>query len=207
MVKVKICGLQTMADAAAVNSALPDYAGFIFVQGRRRYIEPGEAERIRRKLSPSIRSVGVFLNAPIDMIISVVGAVNLDGIQLHGDESNAYIRALRARLAEKFPGAEYLIIKAFRIEEREDLDEVRQSEADLVLLDGGAGNGKTFDWSLIRGLERPFLLAGGLRPENVREAVKKTRPYGVDVSTGVETYGRKDPEKIRSFMKNAREIV
>lgn len=207
MIKVKICGLQTMADAAAVNRTLPDFAGFIFVQGRKRYIEPGEAEKIRRNLAPGIRSIGVFLNAPIDMILSVAGTVNLDGIQLHGEESNAYIRELKERLAEKFPGAEYLIIKAFRILEPSDLAHAKRSEADLILLDSGAGTGKTFDWSLVRNLERPFLLAGGLKPENVSEAIRKTRPYGVDVSTGVETGGRKDPDKIKHFMINARGTI
>lgn len=207
MIKVKICGLQTMADAAAVNRTLPDFAGFIFVQGRKRYIEPGEAEKIRRNLAPGIRSIGVFLNAPIDMILSVAGTVNLDGIQLHGEESNAYIRELKERLAEKFPGAEYLIIKAFRILEPSDLAQAKRSEADLILLDSGAGTGKTFDWSLVRNLERPFLLAGGLKPENVSEAIRKTRPYGVDVSTGVETGGRKDPDKIKHFMINARGTI
>lgn len=204
MIKVKICGLQTMADAAAVNRALPDFAGFIFVQGRKRYIEPGEAERIRRHLMPGIRSIGVFLNAPIEMILSVLAAVNLDGIQLHGEESNAYIRELKARIAGRFPGAEYLIIKAFRVAAREDLIAARKSEADLVLLDSGAGTGRTFNWALVRDMERPFLLAGGLTPENVAPAIRKVRPYGVDVSSGVETGGRKDPEKIRHFMINAR---
>jgi phosphoribosylanthranilate isomerase len=207
MVKVKICGLQTIADVEAVNRAMPDYAGFIFVPGRRRYIEPGDAERIRRHLSPGIRSVGVFLNAPIEMILSVLEAVNLDVIQLHGEESNVYIRELRKCLSGKFPGAEYLIIKAFRVVEQEDLEPARHSEADLILLDAGAGGGETFDWQLIGDMERPYFLAGGLRPENVRAAIGKLHPYGVDVSSGVETGGRKDPEKIRHFMINAREIL
>jgi len=207
MIKIKICGLQTMADVISVNRTMPDYAGFIFVPGRSRYIEPGEAERLRRGLAPGIRSIGVFLNAPIRMILSVLETVNLDGIQLHGEESNAYIRELRKCLSEKFPGADYLIIKAFRILEKEDLEPARHSEADIILLDSGAGTGRTFDWTLIRDMERPYFLAGGLRPDNVARAIGRLHPYGLDVSTGVETGGRKDPEKILHFMINARGTI
>ncbi|MBR2275110.1 MAG: phosphoribosylanthranilate isomerase [Lachnospiraceae bacterium] len=198
--KVKICGLRTREDAEAVNEVQPDFAGFIFVEGRKRYIVPEKAEKIRRTLAPGIRSVGVFLDDPIEKIISYHRACPFDLIQLHGAENNDYIEELREELGG-IP-----IIKAFRIDSKEAVTRVSSCTADYLLLDNGiGGTGERFDWSLIQGLTVPFFLAGGISAENVGEAVRLLDPFGVDVSSSLETDGRKDPKKLREFMAIVRE--
>ena len=118
-------------------------------------------------------------------------------MQLHGNEDDAYLAALR-----EITGAQ--IIKAFRIRTQADVQTAKQSAADIILLDSGTGTGKVFDWTLLSGITRPYLLAGGLNPENAAEAVVTLHPAGVDVSSGVETDSRKDPEKIRAFVRAVR---
>ena len=201
MTKVKICGLRTLDDIMAVNEAEPDYAGFIFVPSRRRYIEPDQAKILQKKLDHRICPVGVFVNEKQETIKDVVTLCDIHTVQLHGQESNEQIDGLRHIL----PGIQ--IIKAFRIDSARDMEEVMSSHADLVLLDHGiGGTGERFDWSLIRDCGRPFILAGGLSWENVGQAIRNTHPYAVDVSSSLETAGHKDPEKIRQFMEVVREL-
>ncbi len=203
---VKICGLQREEDAEAVNAAKPEYAGFVFAEGRRRTITPAEAAAIRKKLDPGIRTVGVFVDQPAGEIVSLVDSGILDAVQLHGCETDEDIRAIREQAHfRRGPGR---IIKAFRVENREDVDRANRSAADLVLLDNGSGGtGEAFDHTLLEGIRRPFILAGGLSPDNVKEILESSGTlvqrylYGVDVSSGVETEGRKDPEKIRNFVQ------
>lgn len=200
MVRIKICGLRRPEDIEAVNTHRPDLCGFIFAKGRRRYIEPETAARLRADLYPSVRSVGVFVNSPVEEILETVRSVGLDMIQLHGQESEEMIRELKAR-------TDLPVIKAFSIAGTEDLRTAAASSADLILLDSGkGGTGKAFDWSLLRQMQRPFILAGGLSPENLEEAARTIRPYAVDISSGVETDGWKDPGKIGACMDIIRRI-
>lgn len=204
-VRIKICGLRTREDVDAVNAVLPEYTGFIFDPSRRRYIPPKRAEQLRKRLDPRIRPVGVFVDAGVQEILNVLQVCRLDAVQLHGRENNAYIAELRRQARAAFPERELLIIKAFRVDSREDVCTAEASSADLILLDHGpGGTGETFDWTLLADCTRPFILAGGLAPDNVQDAIAKCRPWGVDASSSLETDGRKDPEKIRCFAEKVR---
>jgi phosphoribosylanthranilate isomerase len=197
MTLVKICGITRDIDIHYVNEAGPDMVGFILCQGFRRTVDPEDAKRMRESLRGPIGSVGVFMDQPVEEVVGIADHIGLDMIQLHGSESDDYIRILKGR-------TDKTVIKAFRIEGREDVTAARDSAADLVLLDGGTGDGRTFDWSIIEGFGRDYILAGGLTPQNVGEAVRTLRPYAVDTSSGVETEQFKDENKIGAFIKAAR---
>ena len=200
-VKIKICGLMRPEDIDAVNEYRPDLAGFILARGRRRSLTDQQMRELVRALRPEIQSAAVFLDQDPAWIAELAAQDLMDVIQLHGQESNEEIRFLRENTDKK-------IIKAFRIEKADDIRTVQESEADLVLLDSGAGGtGEVFDWSLIRQIHRPYILAGGLDPENVRAALEQMHPYAVDVSSGVETAHCKDSEKIRQFIHIVRETA
>ena len=198
-VRIKICGLMRPQDIDMVNEVCPDIAGFILASGRRRTVTPEQMRELTGRLKPEIRSAAVFLDQDIRWIADLAEGGLMDIIQLHGHEGNEEIRYLRSR-------TDKTVIKAFRIDTAEDIRRAEDSEADLVLLDHGAGGtGQAWDWSLLTGMKRPFILAGGLDPENVQEAVRKTQPFGVDVSSGVETDGCKDREKILRFVRAVRQ--
>ena len=198
-VRIKICGLMRPQDIDMVNEVCPDIAGFILASGRRRTVTPERMREMTDRLKPEIRSAAVFLDQDIRRIADLAEEGLMDIIQLHGHEGNEEIRYLRSRTKKT-------IIKAFRIDSAEDIRRAENSEADLVLLDHGAGGtGQAWDWSLLTGMKRPFILAGGLDPENVQEAVRKMQPFGVDVSSGVETDGCKDREKILRFVRTVRQ--
>ena len=198
-VRIKICGLMRPQDIDMVNEICPDIAGFILASGRRRTVTPEQMRELTGRLKPEIRSAAVFLDQDIRWIADLAAEGLMDIIQLHGHEGNEEIRYLRSR-------TDKTVIKALRIDSAEDIRRAEDSEADLVLLDHGAGGtGQAWDWSLLTGMKRPFILAGGLDPENVQEAVRKTQPFGVDVSSGVETDGCKDREKILRFVRAVRQ--
>ena len=198
-VRIKICGLMRPQDIDMVNEVCPDIAGFILASGRRRTVTPEQMRELTGRLKPEIRSAAVFLDQDIRWIADLAAEGLMDIIQLHGHEGNEEIRYLRSR-------TDKTVIKAFRIDTAEDIRRAEDSEADLVLLDHGAGGtGQAWDWSLLTGMKRPFILAGGLDSENVQEAVRKTQPFGVDVSSGVETDGCKDREKILRFVRTVRQ--
>lgn len=199
MTLVKICGLTRPEDAAAANSARPDMVGFVFYGPSRRCVTREAADAIASALDPSIRRVGVFVDEDPLVVADIVGSGTADVIQLHGSEDDAYIRGLR-RLADA------PIVKAFLVRDARDIEAAGSSEADAVLLDAGMGSGRTFDWSLLEGMGRDYILSGGLDPLNVADAVAGLRPFGVDVSSGVETGGRKDPEKMRMFVEAVRSV-
>ena len=198
MTKIKICGLSRGCDIAAVNELLPDYAGFVFAPQSRRYVPPAVAAKFKAQLSPAISAVGVFVNEDICSVARLLGDGVADIAQLHGDEDEEYVRRLKNLTGKP-------VIKAFRIGGAEDVERARQSAADYVLLDSGAGGGKLFDWSLLRDIGRPYFLAGGLSPANVRLAIRTFRPFAVDVSSGVETDGLKDKTKMAAFVAAVRE--
>lgn len=198
MTKIKICGLSRSCDADFVNAAMPDYAGFVFFEKSKRFVTAQQAKELRQKIDSAIPTVGVFVRAPQEQIVSLCRAGSIQIVQLHGGESPEFIESLRKQL----PGVP--VWQAFLVRSAEDLAAARQSTADLVLLDNGFGTGEPFDWSLVSGVSRPFLLAGGLTPQNIPQAIERFHPYAVDISSGVETNGKKDAEKIRLAVAAAR---
>ncbi len=192
--KIKICGLSRPQDIEYANRYMPDYIGFVFAAKSKRYVTPQLAAELKAQLDPPIQAVGVFVNASEDLITELVHSHTIDVVQLHGQENNHYIEELRQQVTCP-------IIQAFRISTSQDIEVAKASAADFILLDNGAGGtGQTFDWSLIEQVDRPFFLAGGLTPENVRSAIGLCTPYGVDTSSGVETDGLKDEQKIKAFI-------
>ncbi|MDU7336687.1 MAG: phosphoribosylanthranilate isomerase [Clostridium sp.] len=192
MTKIKICGIFCPCDADYVNKAMPDYAGFVFYEKSHRNVTMQQAEQLRKCIHSSIPAVGVFVNAPQEQIATLCHEGVIQIIQLHGGESKEYIDELKLRI----PGVP--IWQAFRVRAIEDLQMAEKSTADLILLDNGYGTGEAFDWSLISGMSRPFVLAGGLTPQNIPQAIARFAPFMVDISSGVETDKQKDPVKILS---------
>ena len=197
MTKIKICGLMSAQDARFANEVRPDFAGMILSAGFRRSVSAETAAAIRAALDPQIPAVGVFVDAPAADIAAFVTSGIIQIVQLHGHEDAAYLAALRQM-------TDVPVWQAFRIRNAEDVRQAEQSAADTVLLDSGTGTGKAFDWSLLSGITRPYFLAGGLNPENAADAVGTLHPAGVDVSSGVETDGRKDFQKMRAFVRAVR---
>lgn len=197
MTKIKLCGLSRLCDIEAANELKPEYIGFVFAPKSRRYVTPEKASELKKKLCSDISAVGVFVNESIDNVANLLNNGIIDIAQLHGTESEDYINRLR-KLTDK------PIIKAFCIETRQDIADAEKCSADYILLDSGAGTGTVFDWELIKSIERPYFLAGGLDTHNVSEAVKALKPYAVDVSSGIETGGFKDKTKMAAFVSAVR---
>ncbi|WP_406532599.1 phosphoribosylanthranilate isomerase [Methanobrevibacter sp.] len=196
MVKIKICGLRRLEDVEMVNRHKPDYIGFVFADSKRK-VSHEFAAHMKDNLSSDIISVGVFVDAEIDEIVELFGDGVIDIAQLHGSESEDYIRNLKERTDYKLK-----IINAIEMSDELDLLEYDNSIADYLLLDSGKGSGKTFDWSLIRDdLDKEFFLAGGIDVSNVGEAIRKFNPYAIDLSSSLETDGFKDESKIRAIME------
>lgn len=202
MSKIKICGLRRQQDIQAVNAAKPDFGGFVIeVPKSPRCVSKEQVRELAAGLDPEILPVGVFVNAPAELVAELLNEGTLAMAQLHGQEDETYIRSLR-KLTEK------PLIKAFSVRSAEDIEQARGSLADYVLLDqGSGGTGKTFDWSLVQGIERPFFLAGGLSTDNLEAAVRKLNPWAVDLSSSLETDGWKDPGKIREAVEIVRQIL
>ena len=186
MTKIKFCGLKSLDDIYYANEICPEYVGFVFAPKSKRYVTPAQAEKFRNALSKKICAVGVFVNEKLSTVAELLNAGIIEAAQLHGNEDDVYIKNLR-RLSNKS------IIKAFKVHAAEE------SLADFILIDAGAGDGKVFDWSLIKNLRREYFLAGGLTPENVGDAIKLLKPFAVDVSSGIETDGKKDFSKMKAF--------
>ena len=186
--RIKICGLRRPEDIRGVNEAGPDFAGFVIhVPRSPRNVTAGEAEALSRLLSPGILPVGVFVNEPEESVA-----------QLHGQEDEGYIRRLRQLTEGK-------LIQAFSVREKKDLERAAASSADYILLDHGrGGTGSSFDWNLVEAMERPWFLAGGLTCRNLVKALDRLHPWAVDLSSGVETEGKKDAEKIRRAVEIVR---
>lgn len=195
--KIKLCGLTRPADIEAANELMPDCIGFVFAPKSKRHVTKAQAKELKALLDPSIKAVGVFVNESPDVIVQLAKDGILDAVQLHGNEDASYIAALRNHL-------DIPILQAIRIRTAADAETAQGSTADSVLLDAGAGTGTAFDWSLIASVTRPYFLAGGLTPENVSDAILALHPHGVDVSSGIETNGRKDKEKMAAFVAAVR---
>ena len=198
MTGIKFCGMTRPCDLEAANRLKPDDIGFVFAKKSRRFIPPDRAAELKRMLSDDILAVGVFVDAPLSTVAELLNQGVIDIAQLHGHEDETWLRHLRSLTDRP-------VWKAFRITNPEDLLRAEVSGADRILLDAGAGDGAVFDWSLLDGIHRPYILAGGLNPENVTQAIRTLHPQAVDVSSGIETGGFKDPEKMAAFVKAVRE--
>ena len=201
--RIKLCGLTHPEDVAAVNALRPDYAGFVFAPGRRR-VSADTARDLIAGLAASIVPVGVFVNEVPETIARIVRMCGLGVVQLHGAEEEAQVAALRALLPTGTA-----IWKALRVKDAASLAPLAALPADRFLLDAwhpeqAGGTGEAFDWRILEGVTVPFLLAGGLNAGNVEGAIRLVRPWGVDVSSGVETCGRKDPERMAAFVAAVR---
>ena len=201
MAKLKICGLTCEADVAAVNKVKPDFAGFVIeVPGRRRSVTPEQVKVLVKGLIEETLPIGVFVDAPPELPISLLRDGTLWAAQLHGNEDEDYIEKIQNMTGKP-------VIKAFSIKTPEDVKRALRSPADYILLDQGAGGtGETFDWDLVPPVKRPFFLAGGLAPENLRTAIAKLHPWAVDISSSLETDGKKDPAKICRLSKMLKQI-
>ncbi len=197
MTRVKLCGMMRPEDILAVNELKPKYIGFVLAKKSRRYVSKEQAKVLKGMLDPAVKAVGVFVNEAVECVTDLLNEGVIDMAQLHGAEDEAYIRRLR-----ELTGKE--IIKAVQVKSEADVKAGEMSGADFVLFDAGAGDGKVFNWKLLENVKRPFFLAGGLDPENVRDALEWVRPFGVDVSSGIEMDGRKDPLKMRRFLEEVR---
>ena len=197
MTRIKMCGIRRPEDISAVNEIRPDCIGFVFFPGSRRYIAPEAAASLRALLAPGIQAVGVFVDESPDTVARLLREGVIDLAQLHGHEDELYLSRLR-QLTDR------PLIQAFRIRTEADVEAARASSAAHIPLDAGAGDGRTFDWRLLSHVTRPYFLAGGLSPDNVAEAVRQLHPWAVDVSSGIETDGCKDPAKMRAFAEALR---
>ena len=197
MTRIKMCGLRRPEDIEAAGELLPEYIGFVFFPGSKRYVAPETAKALKAGLNPGIRAVGVFVDEKPETVAKLLSDGTIDMAQLHGSEDEAYLADLRKRTDKP-------LIRAFRVRGAEDALRAQASSADEILLDAGAGDGKTFDWSWLRQVKRPYFLAGGLTPENAGRAVRELKPYAVDVSSGIETGGFKDIVKMRAFVRAVR---
>ncbi|MCL2287381.1 MAG: phosphoribosylanthranilate isomerase [Firmicutes bacterium] len=197
MVKIKICGLTRLCDVDAINITKPDYVGFVFANSRRK-VTPAQAMELRNKLTNEIIPVGVFVDETIENILQLAQNGIIETVQLHGKEDEKYI--MRLKELTTVP-----IIKAVSVQQAGDVQKWALTAADYLLLDSkGGGTGQAFDWSLIGKVTKPYFLAGGLDVNNVVNAISQTTPFAVDVSSGVETDGLKDPGKINEFIRRAR---
>lgn len=209
--RVKLCGLSRPADVMAANEARPDYAGFVVeVPTSSRNVSAQTLRELTPLLAEGIRAVGVFVDAPLDLVAELLADGVIDVAQLHGHEDDAYVRELCERARSLGEGSApagpdaFRVMQAFRIRTANDVARAQASPAPMVLLDSGAGSGETFDWSLARTCARPYFLAGGLSPENLAQAVEQVRPFGVDMSSGIETNGVKDAAKMRAAVAAVR---
>lgn len=197
--KVKICGITRVEDALAAQAAGADAVGLIFAERSKRRVTPAQAQSISAALGPFIARVGVFVDAPLDVVQETVRALRLSAVQLHGSEDAAYAQALRPHVR---------VIKAFSFTPDLSAEALRVFPADAVLLDGlRPGGGEAFAWAdaaALAGLPH-LILAGGLTPTTVAAGIAVLKPYGVDVASGVESSaGIKDPRKIQDFVREAR---
>lgn len=202
MTRIKICGLRRLDDVAAVNMVMPDFAGFVFAESRRK-VTLDQAKELIQHLDKRIRPVGVFVDMSPAAVSNIAEQCGLAVVQLHGSEDAATISATRWLLPDVSVWKAIPVRKTLR---DTDLDAWR---ADGFLLDtwhpdAAGGTGKTFQWQWVDRIRQPFILAGGLTPENVGQAIDTLSPYGVDVSSGVESDGIKDPLKIRRFVEAVR---
>lgn len=217
--KVKMCGISKVETIPAIVDAKPDYMGLVFAPSKRQVtvdqakilveeLNRGYAKKYgsdtEHDKNDTIKTVGVFVNETIDNLVTIANEANLDAVQLHGDEDEAFIQSLKERTNVE-------VWKAIQIRSAADAEAWIDSSADMLLFDAyhkdeRGGTGEVFDWSSLDAFERPFMLAGGIDSTNVARAIRTVRPYGIDISSGIETNGVKDDEKITAFTKIVKSI-
>ena len=217
--KVKMCGISKVETIPAVVEAKPNYMGLVFAPSKRQVtvdqaktlveeLHKGCAKKYGSDTEPdkndTIKTVGVFVNETVDNLVTIANEANLDAVQLHGDEDETFIQSLKERTNVE-------VWKAVQIRSAADVEEWIDSSADMLLFDAyhkdeRGGTGEVFDWSSLDEFERPFMLAGGIDSTNVARAIRTVRPYGIDTSSGIETNGVKDDEKITAFTKIVKNI-
>ena len=218
--KIKMCGISKIETIPAVVEAKPDYMGLVFAPSKRQ-VTVDQAKTLVEELhkqytkrynngaeqsnNDEIKTVGIFVNETLDNLVTIATEVNLDAVQLHGDEDEAFIQSLKERTNVE-------VWKAVQIRSAADAEAWIDSRADMLLFDAyhkdeRGGTGEVFDWSCLDEFERPFMLAGGIDSTNVARAIRTVRPYGIDISSGIETDGVKDNEKITAFTKLVRTIA
>ena len=197
---IKLCGMMRPADIETANALVPDMIGFVFAKKSRRAVTPEQAAALKAALNGKIRAVGVFVDAAPERIADLFDAGVIDAAQLHGSETDDVVAQVKALTGGKCP-----VIQAVAMRGAGDIARAAASPADHILLDAkGGGTGHPFNWDLAKRVSRPYLLAGGLSPDNIAEALETLHPWGVDVSSGIETDGRKDGEKMRRFVEQVR---
>ena len=217
--KVKMCGISKVETIPAVVEAKPDYMGLLFAPSKRQ-VTVNQAKILVEELhrgyakkygsdtehdkNDTIKTVGVFVNETVDNLVTIANEANLDAVQLHGDEDETFIQSLKERTSVE-------VWKAIQIRTTADTEKWIDSSADMLLFDAyhkdeRGGTGEVFDWSSLDAFERPFMLAGGIDSTNVARAIRTVRPYGIDISSGIETNGVKDDEKITAFTKIVKSI-
>lgn len=202
MVRVKICGIRSYEEARLVLDAGVDTLGFVFTRSPRQ-VNPEVAREIIMKLPPFTTTVGVFVNEPRYSLMEIASFCRLDVLQLHGEEPPPYCHGLSQRLIKAFRVRDASFIQAM-----DSYPHVHGFLLDTYDPEVAGGSGRTFNWELARNAAacgRPIILAGGLIPENVGAAIRTVRPYAVDVASGVETNGRKDPARIAAFLQAVRD--
>ena len=217
--KVKMCGISKVETIPAVVEAKPGYMGLVFAPSKRQVtvdqakilveeLHRGYAKKYgsdtEHDKNDTIKTVGVFVNETVDNLVTIANEANLDAVQLHGDEDEAFIQSLKERTNVE-------VWKAVQIRSAADAEAWIDSSADMLLFDAyhkdeRGGTGEVFDWSSLDAFERPFMLAGGIDSTNVARAIRTVRPYGIDISSGIETNGVKDDEKITAFTKIVKSI-
>ena len=217
--KVKMCGISKVETIPAVVEAKPDYMGLVFAPSKRQVtvdqakilveeLHRGYAKKYgsdtEHDKNDTIKTVGVFVNETVDNLVTIANEANLDAVQLHGDEDETFIQSLKERTNVE-------VWKAIQIRTAADTEKWIDSSADMLLFDAyhkdeRGGTGEVFDWSSLDAFERPFMLAGGIDSTNVARAIRTVRPYGIDISSGIETNGVKDDEKITAFTKIVKSI-
>ena len=200
MSKIKLCGLSRKCDIEWANALKPEYIGFVFWSKSKRNVPPEKAKELKDLLSPDIKAVGVFVDEPIENVAELLNDNIIDIAQLHGGEDEEYIKKLRMLSGKP-------IIKAFLLKSEIDAERAEKSTADYILVDSGTGTGKSFDWELLKNISRPYFLAGGLCCENISQAITALHPYAVDVSSGIETNGCKDKNKMAAFVAAVRKEI
>ena len=201
--KIKMCGLRRPDDIIYANEYLPDYIGFVFAESRRK-VSGKEAKNLGAQLDPFIKKVGVFVNEPVRSLITISKQAGLDIIQLHGDEGEEYIKEVKHETGKE-------LWKAVRVRMVKDIQEAQRLPADKLLLDSFSeesygGTGKVMDFAVLdqADIRKPYFIAGGLTVENLPEILKKAEPYGIDISSGIETEGVKDREKMLKVIQCVR---
>ena len=217
--KVKMCGISKVETIPAIVDAKPDYMGLVFAPSKRQVtvdqakilveeLHRGYAKKYgsdtEHDKNGTIKTVGVFVNETVENLVTIANEANLDAVQLHGDEDEAFIQSLKER-------TDVEVWKAVQIRSAADVEKWIDSSADMLLFDAyhkdeRGGTGEVFDWSSLDAFERPFMLAGGIDSTNVARAIRTVRPYGIDISSGIETNGVKDDEKITAFTKIVKSI-